>query len=262
MSEATTLEPTGKFTWYEYMGDDLAGAADFYAHVVGWTVKDMSMADFAYRVGSVGEYGVVGMMQIPADAKAMGAPACWTGYIWVRDVDAACVKLVAEGGQVMRPAMDIAGVGRFAVVSDPQGAPFIFFRDSGGHPPAAPAANTPGLVGWHELATTDGAAALKFYTDTFGWKKDSEFNMGPMGVYNLFSTGHGEFGGIFSKRPDMPGPFWLYYFNVEAIDAGVERLTAKGGKVINGPMEVPGGMWIIQAVDNQGAFFALVAAKR
>jgi predicted enzyme related to lactoylglutathione lyase len=83
-----------------------------------------------------------------------------------------------------------------------------------------------------------------------------------MGPYHMFSTRHGEFGGMFSKPPRMPGPFWLYYFNVDAIDAAIERLTAKGGKVMNGPMEVPGGQWIVQAADPQGAFFALVAPKR
>jgi predicted enzyme related to lactoylglutathione lyase len=262
MADTTPQGPKGKFVWYEYMGDDLAGAADFYAHVVGWRIEDASMADFDYRLGVVGEHRVVGLMKLSADAKAMGAKACWTGYIWVPDVDAAAAKLAADGGKVLRPASDIPSVGRFAVVADPQGAVFMLFRDAGGNPPPPPSPNTPGLVGWHELAATDGAAALKFYTDTFGWRKDSEFDMGPMGPYHLFSTGHGEFGGIFTKRPEMPGPFWLYYFNVEAIDAGVARLTGKGGKVVNGPMEVPGGMWIVQATDNQGAFFALVAPRR
>jgi hypothetical protein len=262
MAEETTQGPKGKFVWYEYMGDDLAGAEDFYAEVVGWKIKDAGMGDFAYRIGSVGEYGVVGLMNIPAEAKAMGTPACWTGYIWVPDVDAACVQLAADGGQVMRPASDIPGVGRFAVVADPQGAVFMLFRDAGGNPPPPPAPNTAGLVGWHELHANDGVAALKFYSDTFGWKKDSEFDMGPMGVYHLFSTGHGEFGGMMTKAPGTPGTFWLYYFNVDAIDAAIERLTAKGGKVGHGPMEVPGGLWVVQAVDQQGGYFALVAPKR
>jgi predicted enzyme related to lactoylglutathione lyase len=262
MGEETAQGPKGKFVWYEYMGDDLQGAADFYADVVGWTVKDGGMVGFDYRIASVGAHGVAGLMKIPAEAKAMGAPACWNGYIWVPDVDAECEKLTAAGGRVMRPGADIAGVGRFAVVADPQGAVFMFFRDAGGNPPPPPPPGTAGLIGWHELATTGAAAALKFYGDTFGWKKDSEFDMGPMGAYNLFSTGHGEFGGIFTKSPQMPGPFWLYYFNVDAIDAAIERLTGKGGKVMNGPMEVPGGLWVVQAVDQQGGYFALVAPKR
>ena len=99
----------------------------------------------------------------------------------------------------------------------------------------------------------DGAGALEFYSEQFGWKKDSEFDMGPMGVYHLFNTGHGQGGGIMTKTPQSPGPFWLYYFNVDAADAAAERVAAHGGKVVNGPMEVPGGQWVAQAVDPQGA---------
>ena len=119
MSEATAKETTGKFVWYEWMGDDLDAAAAFYAGVLGWNVKDAGMTDFRYQIGAVGDNGVAGLMKIPAEAKAMGAPACWSGYIWVPDVDAAAGRLTAAGGKVMRPPGDIPGVGRFAVVVDP-----------------------------------------------------------------------------------------------------------------------------------------------
>jgi predicted enzyme related to lactoylglutathione lyase len=261
MSEAIS-SPTGKFVWYEYIGDDLDGAAEFYGHVVGWSVKDSGMGDFRYLIANAGDYGVAGLMTIPAEARAMGAPACWTGYIWVPDVDAAGAKLEAAGGKVWRPASDIVGVGRFAVVSDPQGATFILFRDTGGNPPPRPAFGTPGLVGWHELMAEDGQRALAFYQEFFGWKKDGEFDMGPMGIYYLFSTGHGESGGLMTRPPQVPGVFWRYYFNVEAIDAAAARVVAKGGKIVNGPHEVPGGSFIVHAVDPQGAFFALTSGKR
>ena len=262
MNDANAQGPLGKFCWYEYMGDDVAAAAAFYEKVVDWTVKSGGLTDYEYRIASVGEVGVAGLMKIPAEAKAMGAPACWNGYIWVPDVDAAATKLVAAGGSVKRPGTDIPGVCRFAVVADPDGAIFMLFRDHGGNPPPAPPAGTPGLVGWHELQASDGAAGFAFYSKLFGWKKDSEFDMGAMGIYHLFSTGHGEFGGVMTKAPQAPGHYWLYYFNVAAIDAAVERLTAAGGKVVNGPHPVPGDHWIVQALDPQGALFALVAPKR
>jgi predicted enzyme related to lactoylglutathione lyase len=69
-------------------------------------------------------------------------------------------------------------------------------------------------------------------------------------------------GGMMTKMAETPRPHWLYYFNVDAIDAAVARIAAAGGKVVNGPMEVPGGSWIVNAVDPQGAMFALVAPKR
>jgi uncharacterized protein len=252
---------TGKFVWYEWMGEDLQGAADFYGHVVGWKMGDPGMASFPYKVGAVKDHGVVGMLTTPPEAKAMGAPPCWTGYVWVENVDAGVDKLKGAGGRALRPPMDIPNIGRFAIVSDPQGAAFALFRDAGGDRPAAPPPETPGLVGWRELHAGDGEKAFAFYAGQFGWKEASQFDMGPMGVYRLFETG-GQQGGIMTKSPQGPGPCWLYYFNVEAADAAVARVTAKGGKALHGPHEVPGGQWATQCADREGAMFGLVAPKR
>jgi predicted enzyme related to lactoylglutathione lyase len=51
---------------------------------------------------------------------------------------------------------------------------------------------------------------------------------------------------------------WIFYFTVDDINAAAERVKAGGGTVLLGPMEVPGGSWMIQAQDPQGAVFALV----
>src|SRR5260370_1273015 len=68
-------------------------------------------------------------------------------------------------------------------------------------------------------------------------------------------------GGRMTKRPKVRARFGTYYFQVEGITAAVGRITAAGGTIINGPMEVPGGSWIVQALDPQGAMFALVGPK-
>ena len=88
--------------------------------------------------------------------------------------------------------------------------------------------------------------------------------MGPMGTNQLFSAAAGlpPTGGMMKRPPQMPVAAWLYYFNVEAIDAAAARATAAGGQVLNGPMEVPGGSWIVQCMDPQGAMFAMVAPGR
>ena len=86
--------------------------------------------------------------------------------------------------------------------------------------------------------------------------------MGKMGVYQTFSTGGAAVGGIMTKVPEAPGPFWLYYFNVEAIDAAVARVRKAGGKIGLEPTQVPTGQWIAQAFDPQGAMFGLLAPKR
>ncbi len=254
--------PIGKFVWYEYAADDLKAAVDFYGHVLGWTAQDSGMTDFDYQIVSAAGAPVGGMMTLPADAKAMGAKPGWTGYIWVENVDAALPKLMAAGGKVFRAPADIAGVGRFAVVADPCGGTFMLFRDADGSPPPPAAPGTPGTVGWRELHADDGAKAFAFYSDFFGWNKDGEFDMGPIGVYHLFNTRHGEQGGIMTRTPQTPMAFWLYYFNVEGADAAAGRITSRGGRIVNGPAEVPGGHWVVQAHDPQGAMFAVVAPKR
>ena len=54
-----------------------------------------------------------------------------------------------------------------------------------------------------------------------------------------------------------PVPFWLYYFNVDDIDAAAERVKAGGGQIFEGPLELPDGSWIARCTDPQGAVFAL-----
>ena len=147
-------------------------------------------------------------------------------------------------------------------MADPQGAGFIIARGLVADTPPELPHGTPGTVGWHELYATEGEAAVAFYERMFGWTKGDAMDMGPMGKYQLFATGGTNIGGIMTKPPAVPGPHWTYYFNVPGIDAAAARVTAGGGKVTNGPMQVPGDLWIVNCFDPQSAGFALVAPKR
>jgi predicted enzyme related to lactoylglutathione lyase len=254
--------PKGTFVWYDVMTTDTKAAEAFYRKVVGWTAQDSGMSDRSYTIVSTGPTMIGGIMPIPEEARAMGARPTWMGYIGVDDVDAYAAKVKAAGGVVHRPPEDIPGVGRFAVVADPHGAGFILFRGTSDQAPMPAPPDTPGHIGWHELHAGNGAEAFAFYSGLFGWTKGDAMDMGPMGIYQLFSTGGDPIGGILTKTPDMPMPSWLYYFNVDAIDAAIARVTEAGGKVLMGPHEVPGGSWIVQGLDPQGAMFALLAQKR
>jgi predicted enzyme related to lactoylglutathione lyase len=215
-----------------------------------------------YMVVSAGEGGVGGIMAIPEEAKAQGARPGWMAYIGVPDTDAAAARIEAAGGTIYKPPTDIPDVGRFAAVADPQGATFLLMTPKSDNPPPPPATTT-GRVGWNELMAGEMESAFAFYADQFGWTKVDDHDMGPMGVYRLFGTG-GEtaVGGMMTKPDMVPRPGWTFYFNVEGIDAAAERITAHGGQIANGPMEVPGGSWVVQAKDPQGAVFALLSATR
>jgi hypothetical protein len=252
----------GKFVWYELLTSDAKAAETFYRGVIGWETKDAGMPGFSYTILSAGPTMVAGLMTIPDDARAMGVPPCWTGYIAVDDVDAYATRVKAAGGAIRRAAEDIPGVGRFAVAADPQGAVFILFKSSGDQAPAPAAPGAPGHVGWHELYAGNLDAAWAFYEKLFGWTKAEAVDMGAMGIYQTFATGGHPVGGMMTKPPQIPMPFWNYYFNVDAADAAVARVTQAGGKVVHAPTQVPGGSWIVQCFDPQGAFFSVVAPKR
>lgn len=252
----------GRYIWYELITTDPKAAQKFYGDVVGWTFEDMTSGDMTYTVASANGNGVGGLMLIPPEAKAMGAPPHWSGYVAVDDCDAAAAKIKSLGGSVIRAPEDIPGIGRFAVVADPQGAVFEIMKpfpmDS--QRPKLPM-GTEGHTSWHELYADDVEKDLAFYAEMFGWRKDDVFDMGPMGAYVLFANQDGQIGGMM-KRPDqIPRPGWLYYFQVGDIDAAAERVALGGGMVVNGPMEVPGGSWIIQGLDPQRAMFALVGRR-
>jgi predicted enzyme related to lactoylglutathione lyase len=253
----------GQFCWYDLMTSDTKAAESFYGGVLGWEAKAAGVGDPSYSLLSIGPGMVGGLMPIPENLRAAGARPRWSGYIWVDDVDAYAVRVKAAGGAVHHAPEDIQGVGRFAVVADPGGALFMLFKDAGGQEsPPQVAPGTPGHVGWHELYAGDGASAFAFYSGLFGWSKAEALDMGPMGVYQTFATGGAPVGGMMTKMPDTPAPFWLYYFNVAAIDAAMARVTQRGGQVIMGPQQVPTGQWILQCTDPQGAIFAMVAPKR
>ena len=249
-----------KFVWYELMTTDLEAAKTFYSSVVGWRAENFAGAS-PYVVMNAGDRGVAGLMTIPEEAKSMGAGPSWLGYIYAPDTDAATNSVRDAGGKVFREPADIPDVGRFSVVADPQGAVFMLMTPRGPEqPPVAP--STPGHVSWHELYAADWEKAFDFYSKQFGWTKDQAMDMGPMGTYQLFSAGGEQIGGMMNKPPAVPMPMWLFYFNVDALDAAMERVKAGGGQVMHGPVEVPGGSWIAQCMDPQGAMFALVAQRR
>jgi predicted enzyme related to lactoylglutathione lyase len=251
-----------RFVWYELMTADASAAIAFYTEVIGWKAVDSGMPGMAYTLLKVGDAGVAGLMPTPVELQTRGTPPAWSGYVAVDDVDAMEARLLEAGGQVLRPAEDIPGVGRFAVVADPQCASFILFKPMPADAPAMPPAEAPGTIGWHELRARDGAAAFGFYAALFGWTKGEALDMGPMGTYQLFEVDGVPSGAIMNKEPDSPMPGWRYYFRVDAIDAALGRVRKLGGTVTMGPSEVPGGLWVAHALDPQGAVFALMSKTK
>ena len=254
--------PASRFVWYELMTADVPAAVAFYEKVVGWSAKDSGMPGMAYTLMMVGDAQVAGVMETPAESKAIGAPSAWSGYLAVDDVDAKAAHVLEARGKVLRPAADIPGVGRFAVVADPQGAAFMLFKPLRDDPPPMPPAGAPGTTGWHELRATDGPAVFDFYASLFGWTKGEALPMGPLGTYQLFEIDGVPSGAVMTREPDSSTPGWRYYFQVAATEAAARRVVQLGGKVTMGPHQVPGGNWVLHGLDPQGAVFALMSMAK
>ena len=195
--------PHGSFIWFALITADPDAAGTFYTSVAGWSVSRPQMEGMDYRILSApdGE-GVGGIMRRP---EGMPGGARWFGYIAADDVDAAAAEVTAAGGTVHMPPSIIEGVGRLAMVADPQGAPFYLMRGAsdqnsrafvgGEHMPD-------GHVVWCELSAPDPDAALAFYQGRFGWRQEGGMPMGEFGEYRFLQAGEETIGAL---MPVMPG---------------------------------------------------------
>jgi predicted enzyme related to lactoylglutathione lyase len=248
--------------WYELMSRDPLAARRFYCDVVGWRIDEELPAGSTmdYRMINAGDGLIGGVFRLTDDMCQQGASPCWMMYIGVDDVDACVAAITSSGGAVLLPAFDIANVGRIAMLSDPQGAAFYVMRGGSDAQSTAFDPEREGHGAWHELHATDGTKATDFYTAKFGWAKSRGVDMGPMGLYQLISVDGHDFGGIMTDAR-LPRPAWLVYFRVDGIERAAARIAEAGGQVIRGPMEVPGGGWIVNGLDPEGAMFALTGTR-
>jgi len=249
----------GRFVWHELMTTDTKAASAFYPKVTAWKTQAWDK-DPSYTLWVSGKGPFGGLRTLP-DAERGGRPY-WLPYIGTPDVDATLQAAQGLGARVLMGATEIPSAGRFAVLADPQGATFAIYGapsgsqgDSGGSPGSD--------FSWHELTTSDAVAALRFYSELFGWAEVAKHDMGPMGVYHLVGMQGVASIGMFTSSPDKPMPTqWLCYAHVADVDKSANAAKAGGGKLVNGPMEVPGGTWIAHFIDPQGAVFAVHADKR
>ena len=254
----------GSFIWYELMTTDAEAAGRFYSAVVpGWRFGERVPVDIDYRMILRSDGGNAGgVMNLTAEIQEHGARPVWLGYVGVGDVDSTVADIKARGGSVLMPPWDVPGVGRLAMVADPQGNALYLMRPEPpeGDVEAASDVFAPDIaerVAWNELSTSDPAEARTFYGELFGWTSDEFMPMGEFGEYRFFADKGTTIGAVCGVMPGGSGG-WRYYIRVPSIPAAVEAVKAGGGRVTVGPHEVPGGDHIIIGNDPQGAEFALV----
>ncbi|MCL4865304.1 MAG: VOC family protein [Gemmatimonadales bacterium] len=248
----------GRFAWHELRTTDRAVAEGFYPRLLPWSTAPWE--DPSYQLWMSGDAPVGGLMQLTDEMVQAGLPPAWVTFMATPDCDASAAKVTALGGQVYQAPWDIPNIGRIAMVADPQGAEFGLYTPLEVDP-GLDAAPVPGQFSWHELNTTDPAAALAFYPALLGWDVMGDFDMGPMGTYHLLGYGGVHRIGITPQPEGVPAPLWLPYAMVPDADAAFATATAHGATTLVPPMEVPGGDRISVMLDPLGVMFAVHALK-
>lgn len=249
----------GDWLWYELATPDPAGSTAFYGAILGWDVAPTG-GDHYHIISKDGE-GIGGFLNLTAEMQKQGAEPAWLGYLAADDVDAKAAEITAAGGTIRMAPWDIPGFGRAALVADPDGNPFYIMK--GAMPGESTAFSKfeprPGHCAWNELIAKSSDKAIAFYGAQFGWSVDGAMDMGDMGQYRFLKGKDAVFGAVMDEAMGLPTG-WVYYFRVPSIPVAIETLTALGGQVLHGPQEIPGGDVIVNALDPQGATFALVGS--
>ena len=254
------------FIWYELMTTDADAAANFYGSVVGWKIPGRAAPegkDYRPIVRSDGG-SAGGVLQLSSGEVARGARPTWLGYLGVADVDQATAAIVSDGGRVLMAKMTLP-VGDIAMVADPMGAPFYVMRPV---PPPGQADKKSDVfhptqaqhVRWNELLSPDLSRAGRFYAKHFGFELRDTMPMGDHGDYHFIDLEGARLGGMMTSQPSTPGG-WQFYFGVPSVTAAKRAVEAGGGKIVMDVHQVPGGDWVMIAVDPQGASFGLVGSR-
>ena len=233
----------GTFVWHEHVSSDPQRAQQFYADLLGWEYTEFGEGYTIINADGQGHGGFPPAMD--------GAPSHWLGSVQVEDTDGVVEKVKAGGGNVVMGPMDIPDVGRYAVITDPQGAAFSVIQITG----------EGGMIGkgvfvWDELATSDVAAAKTFYADVLGWSSE-DVNMGGF-TYTILKHPNAEQGSAGAMpQGEAPAPMWLSYINAPDIDTTAAKATELGAAVMREPFDIENIGRIAIVVDPTGAAFGL-----
>lgn len=252
MANVTKHAP-GSVMWVDLMTTDVEAARKFYGEVLGWSCVIGPPETGHYTICKLGEDSVAGMGQMPPNAPY---PPSWTVYFATDDADASAAKIKELGGQVMMGPMDVMEEGRMVIAMDPSGAAFGLWQPR--RHTGAQRVDEPGAMCWREVNVRDAKVACAFYSALFGLEARA---LGAPGVnYHTLHLGDKTVGGILEMNDKWPAEIpahWMNYFDVDDVEAALQRVTAAGGKVCVPPFDTPyGRMSVIN--DPAGAAVTLI----
>ncbi|MEV6206226.1 VOC family protein [Kitasatospora sp. NPDC051914] len=254
MPEVTTPYSTGIPCWVDLMAKDQQAALDFYRDLLGWQGRPGPAEFGGYAVCELNGKAVAGIAPAMAPGGMPEPPTAWTTYLASTDARATQDAIVAAGGTVVVPVVDVGNLGRMLVASDPQGAVFGVWQP--GEFFGAQTVGEAGALVWNELHTSDVQAATAFYGNAFGTAVEP---LEGADSYWQLRVGGRAVGGVTPLAGDAPGAsaHWLTYFAVDDVDSTVDALVKSNGTVLKSPFDMRAGRMAVVA-DPQGAQFAVI----
>jgi len=237
--------------WIDLGSPDPDASAAFYSGLFGWDVQDLGPDAGGYRMCALDGRTVAGI----GPQQQPDMLPWWTTYFAVESVEATSAAVVANGGSIIAPAMDVMEAGRMAVVADPHGAVFSLWQ-ANGHAGIGVA----GVLGsrcWSELATRHPDAAGEFYAAVFGWRP-VEFTGSH---YVRFEHGDDAAGGMLHLDETFPAEIpehWVVYFLAPDAAATCAQAAALGATIMMPPTPIPMIGQFAVLFDPQGATFNLL----
>jgi predicted enzyme related to lactoylglutathione lyase len=247
--------PIGAPCWVDLMTSDTARSRTFYGLLFGWIAEEPNEAFGGYFNYTKDGVRIAGCMASMPDAPVTDA---WSVYLASDDARKTVDVAVANGGQAVVPAMDIADLGTMAVLSDPGGAAIGIWQP--GLFPGFGIFGESGAPSWFELYTRDYDAAVDFYRDVFRWETHV---ISDTLEFRYTTLRHGEqwLAGIMDASglpPDGAPDRWSVYFGVDDTDAALAKTVDLGGSIVSEAADTPYGR-LATAEDATGAQFKLVA---
>ncbi|WP_236654341.1 VOC family protein [Streptacidiphilus anmyonensis] len=241
--------------WAQLSARDSEAAQQFYGQLFGWTAEtDPDPQYGGYTTFSLGGKPAAAVAPLMNPQQ----PVMWLLSFAAPDVDTGAEAAKAAGAQVWMGPMDVGDLGRWALLSDPTGAPFALWETkkfSG-----FGVAEEPDSLSWIDLSTRDKSVAVEFYRKFFNWQVWPHQDYPMVGLSDSMFGGIMEMGDMFP--PEVPS-HWNPFFLVADVDASAAKATQLGAEVMHGPVDVEmeNGPRIAVIRDPQGATFGVFAPR-
>lgn len=219
----------GCIVWHDLLTNDIAGARHFYAELLGWEYQVEHASDCVWQAGEADYPLIIAHGEAHGGFVEAGQNVSpqWVAYAQVEDVNTIAAQAKALGATIARAPFDVPGVGRSAVLRDPQGATICPHAPTHGFPPPY------GTFLWDELVTDDPEPARVFYSQLFGWKT-ADIKIPQMRNYTLFGGAGGtDLSGAVEQLSGstVNRSTWVTYLATGDVDTAIAKARKLGASL-------------------------------